>query len=263
MMTYKINKDKEIGDVLFIVEGSKTEFYILRRIFSKLFGYNYEEKKRDGEAGKFKYHKFTGRKGSHSRVFVLNSYESNIKFIDYKDEYFNNLLISLNEDYRFPVKRADIYYLFDRDPASNIDPALISELLNCLGDARYNEEMLQGILLLSYPSIEAFVSHNLLPTEEVVALKQSLGKDLKRYNHERKINHQNISDDTLLSATAQMQHIIEDITDEKFDIDEMKTVNRKIFDYQEQHYDNNRLYRVLSLLSVALIDLGLLEPEGT
>ena len=29
----KINKDKRIGNVLFIVEGSKTEFVILRKSF--------------------------------------------------------------------------------------------------------------------------------------------------------------------------------------------------------------------------------------
>ncbi len=35
----KLNKDKHIGRVLFIVEGSQTEFSILRRIFCNLLGY--------------------------------------------------------------------------------------------------------------------------------------------------------------------------------------------------------------------------------
>ena len=43
----KINKDKHIGRVLFIVEGSKTEFAILYRIFCKLLGYSYIEKRRN------------------------------------------------------------------------------------------------------------------------------------------------------------------------------------------------------------------------
>ena len=37
----KLNKDKHIGRVLFIVEGSRTEFSILRQSFCKLLGYNY------------------------------------------------------------------------------------------------------------------------------------------------------------------------------------------------------------------------------
>lgn len=43
----KLNKDKHIGRVLFIVEGSQTEFSILRRIFCKILGYSYIEKRRN------------------------------------------------------------------------------------------------------------------------------------------------------------------------------------------------------------------------
>lgn len=37
----KLNKDKHIGRVLFIVEGSQMEFSVLRRVFCSLLGYNY------------------------------------------------------------------------------------------------------------------------------------------------------------------------------------------------------------------------------
>ena len=43
----KFNKDKNIGRVLFIVEGSKTEFSILKRIFCNILKYNYIAKKRN------------------------------------------------------------------------------------------------------------------------------------------------------------------------------------------------------------------------
>lgn len=43
----KLNKDKNIGRVLFIVEGSQTEFSILKRIFCNLLGYDYIEKRRN------------------------------------------------------------------------------------------------------------------------------------------------------------------------------------------------------------------------
>ena len=43
----RINKDKHIGRVLFIVEGSQTEFSLLRRIFCNILGYSYVEKRRN------------------------------------------------------------------------------------------------------------------------------------------------------------------------------------------------------------------------
>lgn len=46
----KFNKEKHIGRVLFIVEGSQTEFSILRRIFCNLLGYSYIEKRRNRPA---------------------------------------------------------------------------------------------------------------------------------------------------------------------------------------------------------------------
>lgn len=40
----KLNKDKHIGRVLFIVEGSQMEFSVLRQIFCNLLGYSYIER---------------------------------------------------------------------------------------------------------------------------------------------------------------------------------------------------------------------------
>ncbi len=40
----KINKDKRIGRVLFIVEGSHYEFVLLKRIFCNILGFSYIEK---------------------------------------------------------------------------------------------------------------------------------------------------------------------------------------------------------------------------
>lgn len=35
----RLNRDKRIGKVLFIVEGGKTESYLLRKIFTQIFDY--------------------------------------------------------------------------------------------------------------------------------------------------------------------------------------------------------------------------------
>lgn len=46
-MDIKLNKNKRIGKVLFIVEGEKTEFLILRKIFTTIFDYQLEMEKRN------------------------------------------------------------------------------------------------------------------------------------------------------------------------------------------------------------------------
>ncbi|MHC1773564.1 MAG: hypothetical protein AB9907_17860 [Flexilinea sp.] len=46
MKSFKLNKEKNIGNVIFILEGSRTEFVLLETIFVKLLGYSLEQLKR-------------------------------------------------------------------------------------------------------------------------------------------------------------------------------------------------------------------------
>ncbi|HOL92671.1 MAG TPA: hypothetical protein PK767_10545 [Clostridiales bacterium] len=43
----RINRDKSVRRVLFIVEGARTEFTLLRRIFCDVLNYEYIEKRRN------------------------------------------------------------------------------------------------------------------------------------------------------------------------------------------------------------------------
>ena len=45
----RINKDRGIGKVLFVVEGEWIEFYILRKIFTQIFDYQVEELARNSK----------------------------------------------------------------------------------------------------------------------------------------------------------------------------------------------------------------------
>ena len=45
-MRIELNKDKKIGRVLFIVEGSKTEPYLLTKLFTGILDYQLETKLR-------------------------------------------------------------------------------------------------------------------------------------------------------------------------------------------------------------------------
>ena len=81
----KINKDKRIGNVLFIVEGSKTEFIILRKIFCNLLNYTYIEKRRN------KLHSFYKENDIYSKIAVINTRESNISDKTLGQEYLDEV----------------------------------------------------------------------------------------------------------------------------------------------------------------------------
>ena len=46
MSSIRLNRQKSIGRVLFVVEGGRTEFSLLRRIFCDVLNYEYVEKRR-------------------------------------------------------------------------------------------------------------------------------------------------------------------------------------------------------------------------
>lgn len=255
-MNIKINTNKRIGDVLFIVEGSKTEFYILKKIFHGILGYSYETKQRNRG---FKYHKLESTTNKRSRIFVVNSFESNIKFIDQEDKFLDELFTSLINDYVFPVDNSSIYYIFDRDILSNTNTQLIRDLLNTLGNALDNNEMRQGLLLLSYPAVEAFITQNF--TENTLQLQFKTGNELKRYNNQNNLNQQKIDIDTLCFAARQTIAGIQEITQKTFNIDDMKYINSVIFKFEEEFHQNYDAFKVLSLLSIVLLDLGIIELE--
>lgn len=132
-MNIRLNKEKSIGKVLYIVEGGHTEAYILHRIFCNILDYQLETILRDKG-----YHKYNSKENITSQVFVINTEESNIKYIDRNNEFLNNLFMELIENYNFDVDNAAIYYFFDRDNQSNTDVKFIEDMLSVLENAREN-----------------------------------------------------------------------------------------------------------------------------
>ena len=169
----KLNKDKHIGRVLFIVEGSRTEFSILRQIFCNLLGYSYIEKRRNRPTY------FTSTNDRFSKVGVINTQESNIRDISENEAYLDEVFDILREQYQFPVDQSAIYYLFDRDPKSNTDSALIEKYILSLANPYDNDDYKAGQLLLSYPSIESYIISNFRDTANIPRFL--LGKDVKAY----------------------------------------------------------------------------------
>lgn len=253
----KINKDKSIGRVLFIIEGESTEQYILHKIFTKIFDYDFTRVYRDG-----KFYKYTSKSSKNPQVFIINAEDSNIKFIgedgkQYLDKIFN-LLIT---DYNFRFENAAIYYIFDRDNKSNTDTNLIYNLLSKLDNSREETKDYerQGLLLLSYPSIESFTASNFLA--DCFNYSMDTGDSLKKFLNDNKIIQNKINANTLIVAAEEMYKAFAQMGISYYNIDDFSQYNINIFRWQENHYRQKSLYRLLSLLSITFIDLGLIEVE--
>jgi hypothetical protein len=252
-MDIVLNKEKSIGKVLFIVEGGRTEPYILRKIFTTIFDYQMETIIRDK-----KYSKYNSKENPTSQVFVINAEESNIKFIQKDNEFLNKIFVELIENYDFDVDNAAIYYLFDRDNKSNTNVGFMRNLVSVLTNARDNDSFdRQGMLLLSYPSIESFTVSNF--GKDTFSKYVDTGHNLKLIAHQNDYNNQNITDDTLAFATKELLRALMEIEHKQFDIDKFSDTSKEVFEYEEMCFCEKGLYRVLSLFAVSLIDLGLVE----
>lgn len=265
-MTFKLQKDKRIGQVLFIVEGEKTEPNLIYKVFSGILGYQMDRLYRNGS-----YRVFHRTDDPYSKVTVINTEESNIRFIAKDNEFLNNMFQILIEDYHLDIDNAAIYYLFDRDPESNTDEGFVRQMLSSLSSARDNNVDMtrQGLLLLSYPCIESFVGMNLLDNSiqycwtnaisSGAKLKQALGRDGLIQN--------NIDSDTLLHCTEELIRSLAltgvDTNAEPLlqSLNQFADNNMRVLNWQEAAHAERGQYGLLSLLAIALLDLGLIQID--
>ncbi|MBR7044340.1 MAG: hypothetical protein IKI23_01600 [Lachnospiraceae bacterium] len=247
----KINQNQSVGRVLFIVEGSRYEFNLLKRIFVDIFHYEYIQSRRNGMD------RYISGKDRFSRVAVINTRESNIRDISENNEFLDDVFRLLLEKYDYPVDQSAVYYVFDRDPESNTKPELIRSYIEMLKDPYDNEESFSaGLLLLSYPSIESYTISCFQNTDQ---LRVNYGKDVKAYISGNPTIQLNKIDQTALEqAASDFIRFLKDCTQE-IDIDNFSPVSRKIFDDQEIEYLAGRGFRLFSMLTLAFLQMGIIE----
>ncbi len=252
-MKIELHKDKNIGKVLFIVEGARTEPYIMTKLFTGIFDYQLETKLR----GK-SYKQFNSKVNPDSKIFVINTQQSNIQYIDKDDGYLNNLFKELIEEYDFDIDNAAIFYIFDRDDRSNTDGAFLENMLSQLVNSRDNPDYdRQGLLLLSYPSIESFTLS--CYQDNAMCMEFKTGQKLKTYLGDNNINNQKLDENALKHAATEMLNALEKINDCSYDLDDFSECNLDVFHYEESNREKTGLYQCMSLLMIALMDLGLIE----
>lgn len=249
----RLNKNKRIGRVIFIVEGSKTEINLLKQIFSDILDYTFISENRDGKKMKFK-----SKRDKNSVIYVFNSENSNIKSLNdenLEDEISKEIRILYDED--FKVANASIFFIFDRDYKSNkkeIIENLFKKFYNSREGNGYN---MQGLLLLSYPSIEAYICESML--SKYYKREFDLGTTLKKFLQNRKLKLENIRERHILMACKSMNKMLYQMGIDSYNIDDFRNTNIQILDLEERILMERDGYKLLSMVSVALLDLGIIE----
>ncbi len=249
----RLNKNKRIGSVIFVVEGNKTEVNLLKKIFSDILDYNFVSENREGRRLKFK-----SKTDKYSMIYVFNSANSNIKSLN-----SNSLEDELSEEIRelydenFSINNSAVFFIFDRDYKSN-QKEVVEELIEKYHCSRENDGFdMPGLLLLSYPAVEAYICELLY--DKYYKKSFDLGVTLKKFLQNRKIKIEDIREKHILGACKSMAKSFVRMGIDDFDIDHFSEVNKQLLDIQEEYLKSTDGYKLISTISMALIDLGIIE----
>lgn len=251
----KINLKRNIGTVLIIVEGAHDEFELFKQIFRKILHYNYIEKSRNQQNFK-NYDEFVMKGNENSRVIVINSKNSNISTIKKDQNYLNEIYKSLYTEYGIDIKNLNVYFVWDRDRESN-PKKITRELLSKLGNSTNNiDGEMNGVLLLSYPSVESYVISAF--DDKTTIIKNN---DLKKYLTDSGYKISKINRYSLVKAVSKMNKALLELEIYNYDIDNLAPTFTKVFDSQEININNKKYYNLLSFISIILLDLNIITER--
>ncbi len=246
-----INKDKRIGSVIFVVEGRKMEPRIIRNIFNKVLGYDIYQQTQDKQIIKI-----GNSNDIYSKVAIIVSDKPQISgvtsFNDYLQESYKRLV-----DNGLDVNDSAIYFIFDRDRENN-SQEILEDAIQKLTNSRDNPDFeMNGLLLLSYPCVEALYL-NVNKDDK----KFKNGKSIKTYSGIKKYRKE-LTSPNIVSAANKTLNIINQLNIDFSidDLDDFSAKNQEILNEEEKIYNKENIYITLSLLCVALIDLGILELD--
>lgn len=251
----KINKNKTVGTVVIVVEGEEDEFRLLKHIFTKILNYNYVSMKRN----KTMQHEFVS-KNNKNTIIVANTKSSSIKTVIDDKEYKDKLYTLLKHDYNKSLKNVYIYIIWDRDKEETEKEYVqkyYKETISTFASAQDNDYEMNGLLLLSYPCYEAYNISNF--NKQLFNKKYNTSKDCKKEFNESKYYIKDITEDTILLAVQNMHYSFLNYNIMNYDPSDFKKINEKIYRKEEETYKNNGYFEALSLISVMLIDLGIIE----
>lgn len=248
-MRTKFNDKKRIGKVLFLVEGDVDETNIVKHVFYDVLGYSVSiYDKRSNNVTTYK-----SEKDKFSMVYVVPMEFPAIKKILTSEDYIDAIYYKLKER-GLRTDNCFTYFLFDRDRESN-KYGDVKEALLRLKNSQDNEENISGMLLLSYPCSQAYICNCY---KDFCYIPNA--KELKEYSHKyplSKIRLDNVKDGSLVMAD-----IIKSMTGleiSETDLFDISNININVLKSETNLYRDKNTFKVLSLFSICLLDLGILE----
>lgn len=250
----KINKEKNIGNVIYIVEGKKDEPRIIRNFYKDFLGYRVFQTNNNDDIKTLK-----KENNPYNKIIITTINKPQIKELlsDNIDNFYNEVFIKgLNNV--IDTYSAAIYYIFDRDNRSNRKEDIIRAIDKYNNSRETNGyDLVHGLILLSYPSIEALYI-NCCRNEFCF----SNGKEIKKYVKENRLNK--LCENKFKDGAKEMLRIIKHVFKINLsysDLDAFENINNKILDKEENHYYRNRNFISLSLFMISLIDLGIITID--
>ena len=252
----RINKHKTIGTIVIVVEGEEDEFRLLKHIFTKILDYNYISMKRK----KIMQHEFQSKTNKNCNVIVANTKSSSIKTITDENEYKDKLYNLLKTEFNKNLKNTRIYIIWDRDKDTKKDKTIQSyykKAINTFTNSMDNNYEMNGILLLSYPCHESYNLSNF--DKRLYQYNYNTSDECKKAFNSSKHYIKDINEQTLLVAVQNMHNSMLKYNIRNYDLDNFKRTNEIIYRKQEENFKNNKYFNALSLISIMLIDLGIIE----
>lgn len=273
MKKYKIDKSKNIGNVIFVVEGGRpdtggTELRLLKAIFADILGYEVQELRRGSE-------EFIGYGNNPQyRVFALNLPKNQLTQLN--EDAIDDLFCRLIEEFHIKPEDCPIFFLYDRDVLSYKRNELRGQYVKKYTDPYGNEFGDQGQLLLSYPAIESYLLS--LIQEDVYKEAFCLGKDVKPVLtnaicpddsadktdiHLKTVelvlsNNTDEAEARLIHSIDEMDKGLEAMSIVNYDLDHLAPTLLAVYDYQQQKYITENNFSLISLVGMALLELGII-----
>lgn len=257
MKNYKIDKSKNIGNVIFVVEGGRTdtggtELRLLKKIFSDILGYEVRELRRGCE-------EFIGHGSNpYSRVFALNLPKNQLTQLT--DDSLDELFRRLKDEFDIKPEDCPIFFLYDRDYLSYKPNELRGRYVKRYTDPYGDENGNQGQLLLSYPAVESYLLSCI--QDDVYLQSYFLGKDVKPELARIGFSEENVeTEEHLIHATAEMDKGLDSLGLDIYDLDNLAPTLLGAYDAQQGKHKADGMFSLLSFVSMALLELGIITES--
>ena len=273
MKKYRIDKTRNIGNVIFVVEGGRadtggTELRLLKKIFTDILEYEVQELRRGSE--EFIAH---GQQAQF-HVFALNLPKNQLT--ELTQDSIDDLFARLKEDFHLKPEDCPVFYLYDRDVLSYHRNELRNKYVMKYTDPYGTDDGYQGQLLLSYPAIESYLLSCII--DKTVSHSQKLGREAKILLTNEICPHDcadktdihmktvdlvfscEISEEEkrLIHSIEEMDNGLETMGLQSYDLDNLAPTLLGVYDYQQQKYDREGVFSLLSLVGMALLELGVI-----